>query len=377
MLRAKDGSLHRDWRLLMQGSAMGLVAAITLLATAIRGLAEPPATENDGSIRVAKATDAKPRPPVAAANEAAEAAFFKRAPFDITKFAFDKHGGFLMRLGEILQQPRFAKAAREHDEGVAAFWKKTFPGAAAPPCSLQDIEYIAGDVFSAWGRHHMPPDEANPHFHEIIFGCSYAFIRWQKPVDEIWAWLKRTPGAEEKQHGDVSYVVLPTGQKVCICRVDDQTLLWNDREAHFTKRLDQFLAAPEPTAWHGAWKEVEGGLFTAIAAEAKYTVPPENVSDEPDKITREFFAKTRLLAIGMDWQPQEHGNTAFKLQARFDNEADARSLEALRRAFEKEKFLATAIIALLEQARIETRQTEKGWQIDVQLNGPIDVESQF
>jgi beta-lactamase regulating signal transducer with metallopeptidase domain len=44
MLRAKDGSLHRDWRLLMQGSAMGLVAAITLLATAIRGLAEPPAT---------------------------------------------------------------------------------------------------------------------------------------------------------------------------------------------------------------------------------------------------------------------------------------------------------------------------------------------
>ena len=45
MLRAKDGSLARDWRLLMQGSAMGLVAAITLLATAIRGLAEPPATE--------------------------------------------------------------------------------------------------------------------------------------------------------------------------------------------------------------------------------------------------------------------------------------------------------------------------------------------
>ena len=38
---------------------------------------------------------------------------------------------------------------------------------------------------------------------------------------------------------------------------------------------------------------------------------------------------------------------------------------------------ATAIIALLEQARIQTRQTEKGWQIDVQLNGPIDVESQF
>jgi hypothetical protein len=338
----------------------------------------------------------QPRPPVAAANEAAEAAFFKRAPFDITKFAFAKHGGFLMRLGEILQQPRFAKAAREHDEWVAAFWKKTFPGAAAPPCSLQDIEYIAGDFFASWGRRHIPGDEANLHPHQVMFGCSYGFIRWQKPVDEIWAWLKRTPGAEERQHGDVSYVVLPIGllgpEKVCICRVDDQTLLWNGGEAHFPKRLDQFLAAPEPTAWHGAWKEVEGGLFTAIAAEAKYKDPRENVADEPDKITREFFAKTRLLAIGMDWQPQAHGNTAFKLQARFDNEADARSIEAVtRRAFEMgiqearqdaskaekeaDKLFATAIIALLEQARIQTRQTENGWQIDVQLNGPINIES--
>jgi hypothetical protein len=44
---------------------------------------------------------------------------------------------------------------------------------------------------------------------------------------------------------------------------------------------------------------------------------------------------------------------------------------------EKEKATASAIIALLEQAQIETRQTENGWQIDVRLKGPIDVESYF
>jgi hypothetical protein len=137
MLRAKDGSMHRNWRLLTQGSALGLVATVTLFATAIRGLAQPPETESDGSIRVAKATDVKPRPPVAAANQAAEAALFQRSPFDFAKMAFSKQGGFLVRLGEILQQPRFAKVAREHEELVVKYWKNTFPGTEAPPCSLQ------------------------------------------------------------------------------------------------------------------------------------------------------------------------------------------------------------------------------------------------
>jgi len=42
VVQTKDGSMHRNWRLLTQGSALGLVAAVTLLSTAIRGLAEPP-----------------------------------------------------------------------------------------------------------------------------------------------------------------------------------------------------------------------------------------------------------------------------------------------------------------------------------------------
>src|SRR5207248_1551215 len=178
----------------------------------------------------AKATDARPRPPIAAASPAVEASFFQRPPIDITKFALAKHGGFLVRLGEIFQQPRFAKYAREHDQWMVEFWKKAFPGAEAPPCSLQDIEYVVGD-FLLSARYVTPAkEEMNPHPHQIMFGCSYGFVRWQKPVDEIVAWLKRTPGAEEKQHGEVSYVELPLGllgpEKVCVCRVDDQTLLW-------------------------------------------------------------------------------------------------------------------------------------------------------
>ena len=51
------------------------------------------------------------------------------------------------------------------------------------------------------------------------------------------------------------------------------------------KRLDQLAVASEPPAWHNAWKEVEGGLLTAVAAEAEYKGPPEDV-DETDKLTR-------------------------------------------------------------------------------------------
>jgi hypothetical protein len=112
-----------------------------------------------------------------------------------------------------------------------------------------------------------------------------------------------------------------------------------------------------------------------------------------EQLTQEFFTRTRLHAVGVDWQPNEGGVVNFKLQFRFDTEADARMIAAAwRRGLEKiiqdardgmgeakkdekEKAFASSMIALLEQARIETRQTASGWQIDVQLKGTIDIES--
>jgi len=398
MLRAKDGSMRRNWRLLMQGSALGLVAAVALFATAIRGLAQPPETESDGSIRVAKATDLKARPAVPAADQPAEAGMFQRPPFDIAKMASSKQGGFLMRVGEILQQPRFAKFARENDELLVKSWKDTFPGSELPPFSLKDIEYIAGDsMLTALGRHVSPPkEEKDPNPHQIMFGTQCGFIRWRQPVDEIFAWLKRTPGAEVKQHGDVSYIEVPLAMmgpvKTCICRFNDHTLMWTAGEDGLRKRLDQLAVPNDPPAWQDAWKEVEGGLITAVVAEAQYKDAPEAIVDESDRLTREFFSKTRVKAVGADWQPNERGNATFKLKLRFDNEADARSMEAgVRRMLEmavqelredaskaseeKGKVFANSLIALLLQARIETRITDNGWQIDLQLSGPIDIES--
>ena len=145
-----------------------------------------------------------------------------------------------MRLGEILQQPRFAKSAREDDEWLAKYWKDAFPAPKRRRFSLKDIEYIAGD-FMLSARYVTPPKERSRIRIPIkfMFGSQCGFIRWQKPVDEIFAWLKRTPGAEVKQHGDVSYVELTIAMlgpaKTCICRLDDHTLLWAARRRRSSK----------------------------------------------------------------------------------------------------------------------------------------------
>jgi hypothetical protein len=398
MLRAKDGSMHRNWRLLAQGIALGMVAAAALLSTAIRGLAEPPQKESDSSIRVAKATDAKLRPPTLGANDAGQAEFFKRPPFDIAKVA-QKHGGLLIRLGEILQQPRFAKIAREDDPWWTKAWQGCFPGAAAPPFSLKDIEYIAGDFKLSTRYVTPPPEEKDPHPHQIMFGANTVCVRFHKPVDEIYAWLKRTPGAEENRHGDLPYVELMVPAigpgKSCFCRVNDHTLLWVGGEGiSLVKRLDQLTADSDPPAWNNTWKELERGLITAVAAEVEYKGPPEPIEDEWEKLNQQLFTTARLQAVGADWEPHEGGVVSFKLQFRFDTEGNARTIEAavrhgLQRMVqdarvamanaenenEKEKASAIAMIALLEQAQIETRQTENGWQINVLLKGPIDIEA--
>src|SRR6185295_348165 len=87
MLRAMDGSTRRNWRRFTQGTAIALVVVVAILAAAIRGLAEPPETEPDGSIRVAKATDVKAKPITAADGTANEVGFFQRPPIDIAKMA--------------------------------------------------------------------------------------------------------------------------------------------------------------------------------------------------------------------------------------------------------------------------------------------------
>jgi hypothetical protein len=229
-----------------------------------------------------------------------------------------------------------------------------------------------------------------------MFGASWAIIRLQRPVDEVLSWLKRTPGAEEKRHGELPYVELMIAAmgpaKSCFCRVDDRTLLWVGGEGVFAKRIDRLAAKSESPAWYDAWKELEGGLFTAVAADVDYKGPPEPVVDDTEELTQEIFSKARLHAVGVDWQPNEGGIVSFKLRFRFDKEDDARTIEAgIRRGLERmiddardamsnaednrKKVFTTAMIALLEQARIETRQTEIGWQIDVRITGPIDIES--
>src|SRR5204863_9522764 len=86
MLRAKDCSRRYPSRPILQWSAIGLLVAIAASTTALRGLAQPPEKEEDGSVRVATAIKTLPKPAVER-NEprSDDATLFQRKPFDITK----------------------------------------------------------------------------------------------------------------------------------------------------------------------------------------------------------------------------------------------------------------------------------------------------
>ena len=53
----------------------------------------------------------------------------------------------------------------------------------------------------------------------------------------------------------------------------------------------------------------------------------------------------------------------------------AKVKEAGKAKEQKNKVFADLLIALLQGAQIETCQTENGWQINVHLHGPFDIES--
>src|SRR5262245_17747592 len=143
MLRAKDGRAGRGWRQPLQWSAMGIVIFAAIATIAIRGLAEPPERDADGSVRVATAVKSKPVAKGADAHAAA-AVLFQRRAFDVSAVA-GKNGGFVVRLGEILMRTGFIEQAGALDKSFVAFWKDTFPNGEEPTWSLRDVEYVAGD----------------------------------------------------------------------------------------------------------------------------------------------------------------------------------------------------------------------------------------
>lgn len=396
MLRAKDCSLPRP---LWQGSAIALVIAISLATTALRGLAQPPEKDEDGSIRVATANKTVPRPAAEQNNPRAEdLALFQRPPFDITKLPLSKQGGFLLRLGEILKQPRFAGMAREQNETIVNFLNTFSADVEAPALALEDIDYIAGDFVLSAKFVPEPKEGRTPH--EVMFGTSCVFVRWHTDVNALFEALLRIPDTARKTHDEIAFVELPlipamAPVRTCVAKLDANTLIWvgGDEEALF-KRLDQLATSGEGQPWHSAWPQGDGGLVTAVAAKPEFKYPPDAELDETAQFTEDLFAKAHLVTLIADWHGTTDSDLALRLRLRCESEADATATRnGIQRAMEgaeqearkdadkaassKEKAAAEILAEFLKQGQIETRETDGGWEISMRFSGPIDVRSVF
>jgi beta-lactamase regulating signal transducer with metallopeptidase domain len=395
MLRAKDCSTRRVARPLLQWSAIAILIATAASTTALRSLAQPPETESDGSIRVAKANDSRPKPANVASNEQPQpAGLFRRPPFDLSRITFNKTGGFLLRVGEILKRAEFAGHIPALNAGFAAGWKDAFPEAEAPAWSLADIDYIAGDFKLTFRRNDHPKENDTPD--QVMFGATCVVIRWQQPLGKSYDSLLRIPGAEQKTYGEVQYVELPLipaigPLKPCVCRLDERSVMFAFGEGFLHKQLDKLAGGPASPSWQREWEAVEGGLVTIVAAGE--VIHP--LSDEGDpqwkRIVKDVFTQVRQYALGLDWHDGADGLRTLRLNLDCETEESAGLVRAaindlLAQAVEESRKLppteaeskaAKEMIDFLQQLKTESRQIADRWQVEVRFTGPLDIQQFF
>lgn len=392
MLRAQDGSTRRGLQALLQWSAIATLVVVTIIATAIRGLAQPPDANADESIRVAKANDLKARPTVVAAEQPQPAAPFQRPPFDPASLAMGESGGFLIRLGEILGRADFDEPSRALDEWFRAGWLDAFPAADPPAWSLREIEHVAGDFQLTIKRLDQPSEQGKSN--AVMFGFSWLSVRWQKPLARQFEEFRRIPGTVEKSHHDRAYLELPLipalgPTKPCVCQVDEHTLLYANDEDGFRSRLDKLSATATPPTWNKVWKAAEGGAATAVATPKLVGYPFEASGEPGEKLMSELFTHSRHFAIGLDWQEPAGEPGVLRIHFRCESEEAAGIVRSSLRGLidggiteirkvaetaDAKAQIAAPYLESLQQAKIETHAVDDGWQVDVRFAGPVDIQ---
>jgi beta-lactamase regulating signal transducer with metallopeptidase domain len=399
MLRAKDGSTCRAIRPLLQWTAIGLMVAATAGTTAIRGLAQKPEGQSNGSIPAGRTSDNQRNPVAVAADSHSSAALlFQRPSFDPAAISGGANGGFFIRLRELSQHATFAELAHSLYVPFVAHWKDLFPTAEPPDWSMEEIEYVAGDLFFSVKPLSQPTEDGS---NQVMFGAHYVVVRWQKPLDGQFESLLRIPGATKKSHEGTVFVELPIipalgPTLMCACQLDDRALLVAQSQTLLFSRLNQLRsAAPRSQDWHKAWKVVDRGLAAIVASDAHIVRPLGEPVDDDARAYSDFFTHARVLAVGLDRQDQPDGVSAVKMQFRTDTEKNADLMRSLISTFiertaaslrvkrgdfennqaspnEKAIQAINTMVESLHKARIATRQSDDGWVVEVQIAGALD-----
>ena len=307
--------------------AAAAIVAVGLAAAALRG------TAADNPIL--------PNPVLPPGQQEREVRVFNREPFDFALIGDNPQGAFVVRVDEIMQQPRlreFVETEMFPQEEWAANWHDQF--GADVPCPQIDfsaIEFLAGvgqlkiTAFPPAGVAVSSSTDDQRLTHLTAIGLPQVLLRFKRPVD--WqGWFKtHFPSLQEKQHGAVAYLELPTisalgPQPLCVAGLDERTIVLAVGEDTLAEAL-----APRPrpaeSELAARWRLMDGGLITFLATDKDINPDPSLPTDQLLKSLCGILGECRGLGFAMDFDPATQ-QLAMRYEAPTDDLADAKKLHA-------------------------------------------------
>ena len=232
---------------------------------------------------------------------------FGREKFDPAQIRFARHGGFVIRIGEIFRDPRFAPFVPTIN-AFATLGLPTYLGASANGFDVGQIEWIAGNLHAVAKATKKGGGPAfTVHAQSVVIRLNRS-ADWQQVI------LDSIPQASLETFQDQNYVQLPPlpeldqAEPVVRCP-DDKTIVvlfgseQKDEETEeVLKRL--FDDAPGGYAWIDAWHKADGGLVTlAVDNREVGWQNEENLQNVPD-VAWPALRKTDFSAFGFSWNHQ-------------------------------------------------------------------------
>ncbi len=245
MLRSMDGRRQLAWPRLCGAAAAALVAIAGVVAMA------------DGGDKPADAP-----PAVIPASSTSTA--FQRKAIDPSMIGRNGQGMMVVRVGELIERPAFAEAARVGVTYLQQMWPALFSGQTAPEIDLSGIEYVAGTPTMTL-RPHTGDGEGEKG--QFMIGCEELVIRFNHDV--AWQeWITRyLPGSEAATEGGFTYIKLPAmpflGEaRMLVAARDSRTLL----VLGDVDKLRTLVSSGDPKTPDDAstWAKLDGGLATAL-----------------------------------------------------------------------------------------------------------------
>ncbi|HMO84205.1 MAG TPA: M56 family metallopeptidase, partial [Lacipirellulaceae bacterium] len=252
MLRSKDGSVETPRKRLIGVVVAGLITLVGAGTTALRGAAE--------------AVEMMP-------SDAKEPALFSRAHVDLSILGGPHNGLFIVRVGELMQQPALAAMLESVCGSVRNVWPHLI-GAEGPELDLAAIEFFAGTPQLTIQPADVLKESDSPHTGRMIVGFGEAVLRFRRDV--AWeAWLERyVPGTMRHVDGELTYYELPEipaigAERLLVAAVDDRTLVFGAFGLTRLKALNAGLGDESTAAESSQWAAIEGGLVTFVATDAR------------------------------------------------------------------------------------------------------------